>query len=186
MSEPNLHFLKSGVFILTGQYMAFLGMCILLSCCATKNISSADSKRLPAPATVILPESYPSAQAYLQARQQLVERDSLRDFDGQVVLSAEEQVLNQKLTTLRKEMTAYYDSIHFFPSSHYFYKSRQHLYTTRLYQLLQQMPKGGLHHLHATAGVSFLWLIQRAVREPYCYVYWQQDSNIHMPRKAIY
>ncbi|HEX8349694.1 MAG TPA: hypothetical protein VF598_07020, partial [Hymenobacter sp.] len=102
--------------------------------------------------------------------------DSSRAFNAAIVLSAEEQRANQKIIFLRRQLLAHYDSTHFFPPARNFYQSRSHMYATKLYRLLRKMPKGGIHHLHPNAGGSSWWIVQRALREPQCYVYWQRDN----------
>ena len=114
---------------------------------------------------------------YAAQRKNLFMKDSVLSFSASLKLSAKEEAVNQKLITLRNQMIAYYDSIHFFPPSRNFYKSRDHIYTTPLFKILKQMPKGGILHFHPAAGVSYRWLIQQALKEPDCYVYWQQGNK---------
>jgi adenosine deaminase CECR1 len=115
--------------------------------------------------------------AYELRRQKMVQEDSLRSFDASIRLTALEERANQKLVALQREMILQYDSLHFFPPAHSFYKSKEHIYRTPLFGLLKQMPKGGIHHLHPAAGGSYWWIINRALTEPDCYVFWQRDSG---------
>jgi hypothetical protein len=178
-------FLKAGKRIycqvLTGSMIG-----LLLSCSIPKDLRSPPgSFSAPGPvASVRVPHASP--EAYGQARQQLLKQDSLRAFDAHVALSTEEQVLNRRLIALREQMLARYDSVHFFPPARNFYQSKAHMYASPLYQVLRQMPKGGVHHLHAGAGGNFRWMIRRAIREPSCYVYWRDDRGGAPERPAAF
>ena len=110
-------------------------------------------------------------------RKNLVLKDSLQSFNRSLKLSATEEAVNLRLIALRNQMIAYYDSIHFFPPSRSFYKSRDYIFTTSLFNILKQMPKGGILHSHPSAGVSYRWVIKQAMKEPGCHVYWQQDNQ---------
>jgi adenosine deaminase CECR1 len=146
---------RTGPYLRAGRFTG-VWLLLLLSACATR---------------------YTSAAAYLEARQQLIRQDSLQSFAAELSLSAEEQSLNRKLLALQQQMIRQYDSAHFFPPARYFPKWQTHMHSTRLYGLLKQMPKGGIHHLHPTAGLDFRWVINRAVAEPGCYVYWREGSD---------
>ena len=117
-----------------------------------------------------------SSAAYERQRRALVRDDSARAFDAAIVLTPAERRANRKLVQLRQQLVAHYDSINYFPPAHNFFRARRQMYTTRLYRLLLAMPKGGVHHLHPNAGASPWWLVQRALREPNCYVYWGPAS----------
>ena len=114
---------------------------------------------------------------YTIQRKNLVLKDSLQSFNSSIRLSATEKAINLRLIALRNQMLAYYDSIHFFPPSRSFYKSRDYIFTTPLFNILKQMPKGGILHSHPAAGVSYRWVIEQAMKEPGCHVYWQKDNQ---------
>jgi adenosine deaminase CECR1 len=118
--------------------------------------------------------------SYAQRLRHLEQADSLRNFSSGLRLSAAEEQANRRLVALRQQALAHYDSIHFFPPARNFYRGRRQLYTSRLYHLLRTMPKGGVHHLHPGAGGSPWWMVQRALREPNCYVFWQPDQGPHL------
>lgn len=113
--------------------------------------------------------------AYHKARQIYVQHDSIRAFDADVVLSAKEEAVNQKLLTLQRQMTQQYRKQYFFPPAHYFYQSQTHAQQTLLFKILRKMPKGGVLHLHPEAAGNLRWVVQRALQEPQCYVFWQDD-----------
>ncbi len=157
---PMPEMLKSWITVLL-----FLPLALLLGACAT-------------PTAVMHPqESYRQGADYLEDRRQLLAADSTMAFDADLQLSPREMVVNEKLIRLRKQMRADYQQTGFFPPTHPFLKSKEHIESTRLYQLFQQMPKGGMLHLHASAAVDFEWLIDEAIRTPDCYVYWEEDHQ---------
>ncbi len=122
-------------------------------------------------------ESYSEKSAYLDDRQKLLRADSLMAFDADLQLNAKEMSVNDKLVRLRETMIADYLQTGFFPPTHPFLKSKEHIESTRLYALFQQMPKGGMLHLHASAAVDFHWLVEKAISTPDCYVYWEEDNQ---------
>jgi len=126
------------------------------------------------------PASLPGPRSYAQRLRSLEQADSLRNFSSALRLSADEERANQRLLALRQQALAHYDSIHFFPPARNFYRGRRQLYASRLYHLLKTMPKGGVHHLHPGAGGSAWWLVQRALREPQCYVFWRPDQGLYL------
>src|SRR3712207_3936281 len=96
------------------HFVVFIAAGLLLSNCTAKYARTASNATSP-PSAGSIPKTYPTAQAYLHARQQLLTKDSLLDFDVQILLTSEEQQLNHKLVALRKQMITHYDSVHFFP-----------------------------------------------------------------------
>lgn len=146
-------------------HMLILALCLCLGACATQQ-------------GVLEPqENYSEKAAYLQDRQKLVQADSLTAFDADLQLNKKEKSVNDKLIRLREQMKADYLQSGFFPPSHPFLKSKEHIESTKLYELFQQMPKGGMLHLHASAAVDFDWLIEKAISTPDCYVYWEEDNQ---------
>lgn len=109
---------------------------------------------------------------YLQQRSELIKENNSLRFDADITLNAQESELDEKLIALRKEMTNDYLNASFFPPSEPFFKSKEHIEETTLFQLFRKMPKGGIQHLHSSAGIDFRWLISRAQKEPHCYIYW--------------
>lgn len=117
---------------------------------------------------------------YLEAREQLVDRDQNIRFDADIELSLLEREVDLKLKNLQKEMRNYYDSIHFFPPSLPFQSVKTHMERTPLYQLFRSMPKGGLLHLHPAAALDFSWMLDTAILMKGCYVYWQEPNGSYV------
>lgn len=114
---------------------------------------------------------------YLEQRTALVEENKSLRFDRNIILNAQEEQLNEKLILLRKAMLANYKEASFFPPSEPFFKSKEHIEKTTLFKLFRNMPKGGIQHLHSSAGIDFRWLINRARQEPNCYIYWTASGE---------
>ncbi|MEM9673769.1 MAG: adenosine kinase [Bacteroidota bacterium] len=135
------------------------------------------------PITSALPSSVPAfadKEAYLEARQQYVRQDSALSFEADIVLNEKEKQVNQKLKAMQKEMLDHYKETNFFPPARYFYQSKEHIEQTELYYLLRKMPKGGLLHLHPSASGDLHWVVERALTEPDCYVFWDTTSAEHV------
>ncbi|OUJ73862.1 hypothetical protein BXP70_12885 [Hymenobacter crusticola] len=150
--------------------------------CSTSHLPNAATLR--APNNAYRPSQ--NAAAYERQRRALLAADSARAFNAAIVLSAEEQQANRKLIYLRQQLLGHYDSTHYFPPGRNFYRARNHMYATKLFQLLRKMPKGGIHHLHPNAGGSSWWIVQRALREPQCYVYWQPDNQQYVKGQIFF
>ena len=114
--------------------------------------------------------------SYRLHRQALTWQDSLRQAAHHLPLTAAEEAFNQQWVTLRRSMTQQYKQAHFFPPARPFYKSQSHIESTALFQWIRNMPKGGLLHLHPSAGVDPLWLLQTAREMPEIHVYWGPDT----------
>lgn len=116
-------------------------------------------------------------QTYLQQREILLQQDSQLYFDRAVALSPKEMALNRQLAKWQEEMLEEYKEQHFFPPARNFYLSKKHIESTPLFQLIRQMPKGGILHLHSTAMGDPDWIIERAIATPEMYVYWEEEGQ---------
>ena len=108
--------------------------------------------------------------AYLTARQERVAADSALRYAGIPELSDREQQLDARMKALQRQMLDDYKAPHFFPPARYFSQSKAHIESTRLFQVIQNMPKGGIHHLHVAAGGDGRWVVQHAIETPAAYV----------------
>ncbi len=124
--------------------------------------------------------AFSDREAYLTARQQYVHQDSAQAFDAEIFLSEKEKRADQKLKAIQKEMLDHYKETNFFPPARYFYQSKEHIEQSDLYQLLRKMPKGGLLHLHPSASGDLHWVVDRALTEPDCYIFWDENSEEHI------
>jgi adenosine deaminase CECR1 len=53
---------------------------------------------------------------------------------------------------------------------------RGRLEASRIFRSIRAMPKGGLLHIHRTAAGDAEWLVDRALSDPLCYIYWGPPS----------
>jgi adenosine deaminase CECR1 len=126
------------------------------------------------------PDRYKNAAEYNNKLQTIIASDSAIAFDAGIRLNSEEEKANLVLKNMQSSLLKYYDSIHFFPPAKHFFKSKTHIYSTPLFGLLKQMPKGAVQHLHPSAAVSFHWIVERAVREKDCYVFWEESNAVNL------
>lgn len=115
---------------------------------------------------------------YIQHRDSLMRMDSLAYFDEHVSLNQQEKLLNVKLCEVRDSMLAHYKASHFFPPARNFYASKSHIEGTKLFELIRQMPKGAMHHLHMSAMGDARWVVNRAMQTPEMYVYWGKNRDL--------
>ena len=114
---------------------------------------------------------------YLQQRKALLQKDSLLYFNHNIILSKQEQRLDQKLSALKNKMVTSYKADHFFPPARNFYLSKKHIESTPLFSILKKMPKGGILHLHADAASDADWMLDKMISTPEMYVYWGEENN---------
>ncbi len=115
-----------------------------------------------------------TVETYEQRRESLISADRNLRFDRDIQLTGLESKVNDQFVALRDSMVAHYLEVGFFPPAKPFSDSKAHVESTPLFQLLRRMPKGGIHHLHGSAGIDFRWLVARAPELANCYVYWQE------------
>ena len=118
-----------------------------------------------------------NTERYMERRALLQQQDQSQWFDQDITLNPEEQRLDIKLRQLRDSMISVYKEQHFFPPARYFFQSKQHIKETKLFQLIRQMPKGGILHLHGAAAGNARWVVDRVVNDPNAYVYWEQKQD---------
>ena len=112
------------------------------------------------------------------ARRALLEQqDQAQWFDQDITLNQEEQQLDLRIRQLRDSMIAVYKEQHFFPPARYFFQSKSHIKETKLFQLIRQMPKGGILHLHGAAAGNAQWVVDKVVNDPNAYIYWEQKQD---------
>ena len=114
---------------------------------------------------------------YLNQRSELVELDQAASFGNDIELDSSENLLNTKLIELRSKMIGEYQDQHFFPPARYFFQSKSHIESTKLFRILQKMPKGGILHLHGAAAGKAEWVVNRVLSEPNAYVYWSSPTQ---------
>ncbi|MCW1961411.1 adenosine kinase [Chryseobacterium viscerum] len=98
-------------------------------------------------------------------------------FDNDIKLSDAEIVLDKKILQLRKQFLSDTESkkISLYNSS--FYEIKPLIEGSKLYEIVQTMPKGGLLHTHSGGITEVKWIISAARKYQECYVYDQKDND---------
>lgn len=98
-------------------------------------------------------------------------------FDADIELSGAEMALNQKLFRLRKEFLSDTETkkISLYNSS--FNELKPLIEGSKLFEILQTMPKGGLLHTHSGGITDVKWIISTARKYQECYVFDQKDND---------
>jgi adenosine deaminase CECR1 len=98
-------------------------------------------------------------------------------FDADIKMSDAETALDKKIFQARKQFLSDTESkkISLYNSS--FYEVRPLIEGSKLYEMLQTMPKGGLLHTHSGGITEVEWIISAARKYQECYVYDQKDND---------
>lgn len=144
-----------------GLKAAFL---LLLAGCAA--VSGCASSRAPAGAS-----SYPDLASYLEARTQLVEREHSRRLSATLVLRPEEEAASRRLAALRKAEQERVGT--YFPPAHSFLldETKRLIEESPVLAVMKRLPKGGILHVHGSAGGDLHWLVSQAIARPDCYTF---------------
>ena len=137
---------------------------LLAACCAA--IGGCASRRVSAVA-----EPYPDLASYLEARRHLVEREHARRLSSALVLSPEEEAASRRLAVLRKAEQERVGT--YFPPAHSFLfdRTKRLIEESPLLEVMRRLPKGGILHVHGSAGGDFHWLVSQATERADCYMF---------------
>ncbi|WP_418124484.1 adenosine kinase [Chryseobacterium sp. PTM-20240506] len=115
--------------------------------------------------------------AYQQNWMQLEQQNKAIAFDADVKLSDAEISLDQKLFQIRKDFLAGAEKqkISLYNSS--FNELKPLIESSRLFEIFQSMPKGGLLHTHSGGITDAKWVITAARKYKECYIYDQADTK---------
>jgi adenosine deaminase CECR1 len=116
-------------------------------------------------------------ESYLRQRRQLTQIDADGRFDATTRLSTAEQRVDARLVALRKQLIKQYRDEKRFPPSEPFHAVKDEIRKTQLYQMLRDMPKGGVLHLHTSSTAPASWIVEKGIREPGCHVCWPDDRG---------
>ncbi|WP_313090393.1 adenosine kinase [Chryseobacterium flavum] len=114
---------------------------------------------------------------YQQSWKLLEHENELLAFDADIQLSESEKILDQKLFQLRKQLLTDTEKqkISLFNSS--FNEIKPLIESSKLFSVIQEMPKGGLLHTHSGGVTDIKWLITAARKYKECYVYDHEDHD---------
>lgn len=98
-------------------------------------------------------------------------------FDADIKLSDTEMALDKKIFQVRKQFLIDMEKkkISLYNSS--FNEIKPLIESSKLFELLQTMPKGGLLHTHSGGITDVKWIISAARKYQECYVYDQKDND---------
>ncbi|MEM6800575.1 MAG: hypothetical protein AAF696_04175 [Bacteroidota bacterium] len=122
-------------------------------------------------------QNFSPLQNHIEKRDSLLRLDSLHFAGQEINLSPAEKELNKRMRAIQKAELARYKAEHFFPPARYFYHSKDHIRQHPIFKLFQQMPKGGILHLHDLAMADADWIIQKAIATPEMHVYWGEEKE---------
>ncbi|KAM9823940.1 adenosine deaminase 2-A [Neosynchiropus ocellatus] len=107
-------------------------------------------------------------------RDLLMRQEASRQTGGRMTLSEAEQKLDAYLHQLKeREMAG-----PLFPPALHFFKAKPLIQRSRIFQLLQKMPKGAALHIHSSSLVSAEWLVKNATYRPNCYICFTWDGSV--------
>lgn len=114
---------------------------------------------------------------YQQNWMQLEQQNKAIAFDADVKLSDAEIALDQKLFQIRKDFLAGAEKqkVSLYNSS--FNELKPLIESSRLFEIFQSMPKGGLLHTHSGGITDAKWVIAAARKYKECYIYDQADTK---------
>ncbi|MFZ5831973.1 MAG: hypothetical protein ACOY3P_17960 [Planctomycetota bacterium] len=118
-----------------------------------------------------------SAEAYRSRRSELRAIDASMRFDAQMPLSPAEQRVSAHLAALRTRLLKQYRDEKRFPPAELFCTVKEEIRKTELYQVLREMPKGGVLHIHTSSTAPASWIVNVGIREPNCCVCWPEDRG---------
>lgn len=116
-------------------------------------------------------EEYRDMDAYMSARQRLIQAEWNIRLDSQISFTAEEEEANQKLLAMKKK--EFDRTKEFFPPAHNYLesKTRQQIDQSPILDIMRRLPKGGILHVHGLAMGDFGWIIDTVTYLPNCYIY---------------
>ncbi|REC46670.1 amidohydrolase family protein [Chryseobacterium pennipullorum] len=115
--------------------------------------------------------------AYEQNRIALENENKALAFDADIKLSDAENILDKKLFALRKELISETEKQKIPLYNRSFNELKPMIEGSRLFKLIQTMPKGGLLHTHSGGVTDMKWVISAARKYKECYVFDQQDTQ---------
>jgi adenosine deaminase CECR1 len=148
-----------------------LNPAFLLAACCVAASGCASSRVATGGAASAAAESYPDQAAYLEARARLVEREHARRLSAALVLSPEEEAANRRLAVLRKAEEQRVGA--HLPPAHSFLldRTKRLIEESPLLAVMKRLPKGGILHVHGSAGGDLHWLVSQATGRPDCYIF---------------
>ncbi|RUS85083.1 hypothetical protein EGW08_007135 [Elysia chlorotica] len=121
----------------------------------------------------------PVSMAYRQKRQKLMDADKQTGLGANLSLNAQEQIVD-KIILMEKQVLmdpSIYNRTIYDPSLS-FHQSKANMEKTKLFKIIQSMPKGGILHIHDLAMGSIDWLVKNATYREHIYMCVDADNFI--------
>ncbi|XP_053413702.1 adenosine deaminase 2 isoform X2 [Nycticebus coucang] len=100
----------------------------------------------------------------------ILKKESVMRLGGQLMLDTQEEKVNEKLMTIKRdEMTEAMKTLVFPPSMHFF-RAKSLIEKSLVFNILRKMPKGAALHLHDFGIVSMDWLVKNVTYRPHCHI----------------
>lgn len=116
---------------------------------------------------------------YMQKRQQLLSAEQQERLGGEIVLSKDEQVVNERLSKMKQvELdNAHYHGKPFGPQIN-FLKSKSLYEQSDIFKMIQAMPKGGALHVHDCSIADLQWLVKNVTYRDNCYMCYDANKDV--------
>lgn len=117
----------------------------------------------------------PSLEEYLERRQQVVDIECQSNFESDVTLTKHEQLANTVIMAAKQaELDEGLANPHSFKPARHFFEVLNEIRESKLFKIIQHMPKGGILHAHDTALVSTNFIVTLTYREHL----WQCNNTV--------
>lgn len=117
----------------------------------------------------------PSVEEYLVRRQQVVDDESQSNFESDVTLTDREHLANTVIMLAKKaELDEGLAKPHTFKPARHFFEVMGAIGESKLFKIIQHMPKGGILHAHDTSLVSTDFIVTLTYREHL----WQCNNTV--------
>jgi adenosine deaminase CECR1 len=148
----------------------------LLAACAWATGCAAS--RTPPPRAQAPIEQPRDLASYREARARLVAEERARRLSAALVLSPEEEAASLRLDAMREAELARVGD-RFPPARSYLLDETKRLIDeSPLLEVMRRLPKGGMLHVHGSAGGDLRWLVSQCFERPDCYVFVGDGGSI--------
>ncbi|XP_067655061.1 adenosine deaminase AGSA-like [Haliotis asinina] len=122
-----------------------------------------------------------SRAEYDKQRQSVIKAEQSRRFGSTYVLNEGERKLSQILVEAKqKEYSSARVNGTIFPPSVSFFQTKKVIEKSKVFQIIQRMPKGGALHTHDSSITSLDWLIKNVTYRANCYMCFDQNKQLQM------